>query len=478
MTTLVDRPAAPPRTGTAALLAVLLVGQFMAVLDVTIVNVAAPTLQADLHASGAGLQLSIAGYTISYAVLLITGARLGDRIGHGRAFRLGTAAFTAASLVCGLAPTTGALIAFRLLQGAGAALMMPQIMSLIQRTFDGAARARALSMYAAVLAGGSVVGQVCGGLLVSANLFGAGWRPVFLVNVPIGVALLAIARRTLPGGRGNPDRRLDPAGVVALSIAVLLFVVPLVLGHDEGWPAWCWTSLAASVPAFGAFVAVEQRVAARGGSPLVAARVLRAPGLAVGLAALLVAMINYSGYLFALQLHLQDGLGESAAHAGLVFAPAAVGFAVTGLTWRFLPTRWHGPIIPAGLVGAAVAYLLLAPVLRDGHRGGILLELVLFGLGMALGIAFSPIITVALTHVPLPDAADASGMLVTVFQLGQVVGIATLGTMYLSLVHAPGPGSSAHALVLTLVALACSAVVAAALASALVRARRKGLAAV
>jgi MFS family permease len=476
MTTSVLSPAAgvaaerPPRAGV--LLAVLLTGQFMAILDATIVNVAAPTLQRDLHASGAGLQMSIAGYTISYAVLLITGARLGDRFGHGRAFRLGVVVFTASSLLCGLAPTTAALIAFRLVQGVGAALMMPQVMSMIQRTFAGAARARALSMYAAVLAGGSVVGQVVGGVLVSANLFGASWRPVFLVNVPIGVVLLLVARRTLPAGRGNPDRALDPAGVLTLSAAVLLLVVPLVLGHEERWPVWGWVSLAASVPAFAAFAAVERRLAARGGSPLVSSRALRAPGLLVGLAALLVAMVNYGGYLFALQLHLQAGLGESPARAGLVFAPAAIGFAVTGLTWRFLPPRLHAPIIPTGLIGAAGSYLLLAPVLRDGHRGGMPLELVLFVLGLALGMAFSPIITVALTRVPLPDAADASGMLITVFQLGQVVGIATLGTLYLSLVHAPGPRPSAHALDVTLLALAASALIAAALALTLVRARR------
>ncbi|PZS20540.1 MAG: MFS transporter [Pseudonocardiales bacterium] len=449
----------------------LLTGQFMAILDVSIVNVAAPTLRSDLHASGAGLQMVIAGYTISYAVLLITGARLGDRYGPGRSFRAGLAGFTAASLLCGFAPTTGLLITSRLLQGVGAALMMPQVMSLIQRTFSGAARVRALSLYSAVIACGAVVGQVFGGVLVSANLSGAGWRPVFLVNVPIGLALLVLARG-FPADRGERNRGFDPVGVLTLSSSVLLLVVPLVLGHEEHWPLWGWFSLAASAATFGAFVVVERRLVQRGGSPLVSGRLLRAPGLLVGAGALFLAMVNYGGYLFVMALHLQSGLGESALHAGLAFAPAAVGFAITGLTWRFLPERLHGPIIPVGLTVAAAAYGLLAPILRAGGTGGVAMELDLLLLGLALGIAFSPMLAVALTHVSMADAADASGVLVTVFQLGQVVGVAALGTTYLSLVHAPGPQASAHALVVTLFVLALMALAAAGFAVGLVRPRR------
>lgn len=236
---------------------------------------------------------------------------------------------------------------------------------------------------------------------------------------------------------------------------------------------WCWASLATSVCAFGAFVAVERRVAARGGAPLVSGRVLRAPGLVVGAASLFIALINYGGYLFTFALHLQSGLGESAEQAGLAFAPVAVGFALTGLTWRMLPPRLHGPMIPIGLAVAAVGYLALAGILRGGGDGGTGMELDLFVVGLALGIAFSPMITVALTHVPLADAADASGVLVTVFQLGQVVGVATLGTTYLSLVHGPGAKESAHAVSITLVALAALAAIAAGFAWVLVRPRSK-----
>jgi EmrB/QacA subfamily drug resistance transporter len=477
MTAVLTRPA-PAATRSGGLLAVLLTAVFMALVDATIVNVAMPTIGTDLHASGAGLQLVVAGYLISYAVLLITGARLGDRLGHGRVFRAGLIGFTTCSLLCGLAPGITTLVVCRLAQGAGAALMMPQVMSLIQRGFAGAERAKALSLYSAVIASGSVVGQICGGLLVSADVFGLGWRPVFLVNVPIGLALLVLGRRHLPAEAGAPDRRLDPAGVVVLSLAVGALVLPLVLGHEEHWPLWGWLSLVASGALFAAFVLVERGVGRRHGQPLVSAQVLRAPGLVLGMLALLVAMIDYSGYLFTLALHLQSGLGDSPARAGLIFAPAAVGFAVTSLLWGLpgvrdgVAPRLRAPMIPVGLAVAVLAYLGLAPALHGGRSGGLPLEADLLLLGLALGLAFSPIIGVALTHVPLALAADASGVLSTVFQLGQVLGVALLGTVYLSSAHAGGAASSAHALTVTLVVLAASAVISAALALSLVRPRR------
>src|SRR6266496_3019097 len=288
-------------------LAVVLIGQFMAVLDASIVNVAAPSIHASLRASGASLQLVVAGYIITYAVLLVTGARLGDIAGHRRVFLGGLVLFTLASLGCGLAGTAGELISLRFAQGAGAAAMIPQVLSLIQRTHAGPARARAMSSYSAVLAGGVVVGQLVGGLLISANLFGSSWRPVFLVNVPIGVALLAAGARALPHGKGEPGRTLDLPGLALLTPAVLAFVLPLVLGQPEHWPLWGWVLMAASLPMVAAFAAAERRVARAGGTPLIPGRVLRVPGVAVAIAALFTVMTIFSGFFFTLALHLQDG---------------------------------------------------------------------------------------------------------------------------------------------------------------------------
>jgi MFS family permease len=441
----VQQPAGAVGRRDWLMLAVLVTGLFMALLDVTIVNVAIPTIGRDLHASGAGLQLVVAGYIITYAMGLITGARLGDLHGHRTLYLTGLATFTVASLACGLAPSTGALIGARLVQGLGAALMVPQILSVIQRRFRGPARARALSVYAAALASGAVVGQVVGGILVSADLLGASWRPVFLVNVPVGVAAALLVPRLVPGDHLPGGRRLDLAGLALASTGVLLVVLPLVLGQQQGWPAWTWASLAAGAALAAAFVRVEQRVAARGGDPLLDLRVFRAPGMRSGVAALAAGMIAYGGLLFSLALHLQLGLGDSALRAGLTFAPAAAAFGATGYWWRRLPGGVHHALPPFGFLVATLAYLGLALDLHGGGRGGAWLELALIGYGIGMGAAFSPLLTHALVHVPPARAADASGLLTTTIQLSQVVGVAVFGGVFLSLAAHPRPHASATA---------------------------------
>jgi MFS family permease len=260
---------ASSRTHKSQLLAVLLMAPFMAQADATIANVAAPSIHADLGTSGAELELVIGGYLIAFAVLLITGARLGQTHGYRRVFLLGVSVFTGASLLCGLAPGPIVLIVARVLQGAGAALMFPQTLTGIQLSFEGAKRARAIGLYAIALSSGAVAGQILGGLLVSADLLGGQWRSIFFVNVPVGAAVLAGGARYLPLEAERAARRVDVAGVATLSAAVLLVVLPLVLGRAEGWPTWTWLSLAASVPALAAFVVAERRVRAGGGAPLV-----------------------------------------------------------------------------------------------------------------------------------------------------------------------------------------------------------------
>ena len=348
----------------------MLAGQLMAVLDTSVVNVAVPSIHAGLHASGAALQLIVAGYVISYAVLLVTGARLGDLYGHRRVFLTGVAGFTLASLGCGLAPATGPLIALRFVQGAAAAVMIPQVLSLIQRTFTGAARARAMRAYSATLAGGVVLGQIVGGLLISADLFGSTWRPIFLVNVPIGLLVLAAGARLLPPGTRDPGRGLDLAGLGLLSLAVLALVVPLVLGQPEHWPAWGWASMAASAVLVAGFVLAERRLSGRGGAPIVPGRLLRLPGVAPGIAALFVNMTLFGGFFFAIALQLQSGLGESALRAGLTFAPAAASFGLVSLNWQRLPARLRPGLIVAGFTVAAAGMLGVAALLHGGGRGG------------------------------------------------------------------------------------------------------------
>jgi MFS family permease len=407
VTSLLSAPV--PRTRTGSLLAIVLTAQFMAMLDTNIVNVAAATIQSSLGASGPALQLVLAGYTIAYAVLLITGARLGSLLGYRRAFLLGLLLFTVASAACGLALSTGELIAFRLAQGVGAALLIPQVFSFIQLSFSGPARARALGWYAAVISVGVVAGQILGGLLASADLFGTGWRPIFLVNVPIGLALLALGRR-LPDPPGVPSRRLDLPGLVLLSLAVLSFVVALLFGP--------LLLLGVSLLFVVAFVLVQRSSS----SPLMPLRLFRAPFLLSSLAALVAMMVSYGGFMFTVALYLQEGLGYSPLLAGLSFVPNAVCFGLTGML------RFPRPFITVGLTVAALSMVVIAFFI--GHPWVYLAMQVPAGIGSAL--AFSPLMARALARVAPTEASDASGLLTTNVQLAQVVGVATLGSLYLT----------------------------------------------
>ena len=451
--------------GSWLMLAVLLLGQFMCIIDVLVTNVAMPSIAASLHASGASLQLVVGGYTIAYAMLLITGARLGDRCGRRRAYLAGVLVFTAASLACALAPDSQALIGFRLVQGAGAAVLVPQVFSIIQLNFTGPARARALSAYAAVLSAGAVTGLVLGGVIVTANLFGTGWRPVFAINVPIGIMLAAAVPRLVPPDETSRDasaagrtKKLDLAGLATAACAVLLIVLPLVLGHQEGWPAWCFACIAAGAVLAAGFVLIERRVAARGGDPLLNLTVLRAPALPSGLVTLAATQIAYGGLLFAYTLHLQAGLGESALRAGLSYLPFAAVFGLAGYNWRRLPAAARRVLVPAGLTVSILAYLALAAGLHGagphgaglhgaGPHGGIgaLTWAGLTAVGLGLGLSVSPLLTQSLTHVPAARAADASGLLTTTVQLGQLLGVAAIGSVYLSRAGSTPGSGPAHA---------------------------------
>jgi MFS family permease len=416
--------------------------QFVLVLDVTIVAVALPSLRDGLGFSAEGLQWVVSAYVLAFAGFLLLGGRAADLWGRRRLFLAGLATFAGASGWCGLAGASWELVAARAVQGVGAAVVAPAALSLLTTTFaEGAARERALGVWTAAAAGGGATGFLLGGVLTQA----LGWRAVFLVNVPVGVAAAVLVPRLVPADHVPGGRRLDLPGLLTASGAVLLVVLPLVLGHEQGWPAWTWASLAAGVLLAGVFVLVERSVAARGGDPLLHLGVLRAPGLQAGLAALTAAMVAYGGFLFTLVLHLQLGLGDSALRAGLTFAPGAAAFGAMGYWWRRLPSRVHHALTPVGLAVGALAYVGLAANLHAGTRGGPWLFVLLVAYGAAFGAAFSPLITQALVHVPRSQAADASGLVTTTIQLSQVVGVAVFGSLFLSLATHPGAHASAAA---------------------------------
>jgi MFS family permease len=426
-------------------LLILLAGQAMASMDGSILAVTAPSLRADLHATGAELQLVVAMYTITLAALVVTGARLGDLLGHRRAFLLGLAGFTLASLAGGLAPTPAALIGARALQGAAGAVMTPQVLSIIQLRFEGETRARAIGGYSLILALGVAAGQVLGGLVVGAHLLGAAWRPALLLNAPVGAALLVASRRGLPVTPPGPRRRLDWAGVALLSSALLSLVLPLTLGRDAGWPPWVWPCLAGSTLALAAFAAVEARVTRRGGDPLFDLGVLRLPGVAAGAAAVLLVMAAYAGFLLSLTLHLQDGLRFSPLRAGLTFAAYAAGFATASLAWTRLGVaarRWLPALGPLVMGASLLAVGLVAA------GGGWPLAFTappLFAAGVGHACGFSPLASRLTAAVRPERAAHTSGLLLTASLVGGVLGVAGFAGVYLSV----SPGGSAAALAAT-----------------------------
>jgi MFS family permease len=429
-------------------------------MDGEILVIAAPSLRASLRVSGAELQLILAMYTIVFGALVVTGARLGDVVGRRRAFLLGLGGFTLASLAGGLAPTSTALIVARAVQGGAAAVMTPQVLSTIQLHFDGEMRARAIGAYAMVLAAGVGAGHIVGGLLVGLHLLAAAWRPALLLNAPIGAVLLLFALRHLPELAGKRRQRLDPAGAIFLSTALVLLVVPLTLGREANWPTWVWPCLAGCALAVGAFVALERRLAARGGDPLVDLDMLSEPGVAAGVVAIALLMACYAGFLVSLTLHLQTSLRFSAFDTGLIFFAYVTGFASTSLAWPRAGAAVRDRLPIVGPLVMATALVGIGIIASGGGWPVALATPVLLFAGAGQACAFSPLADRLTTIVRPEQAADLSGLFATASLVGQVLGVAAfVGVYFSALQH-----GSAHALALTTAVLAATLVLTAACA--------------
>jgi MFS family permease len=460
--------AAAPRPAWA--LAALLGAMFLGNVDIAIANIAGPSIRAGLHASGGELELIVSGYTLAYAMLLVTCARFGEARGYRPMFLAGVGGFVAASLACGLAPDAPVLVAARIVAGGAAALMAAQVLTGIQLGFEGRARARALGLYSLVLSAGAVAGQSLGGLLISADVLGATWRPAFLVNVPIGIVVFWLAWRCLPAGTRQP-RPLDLAGVAAISTALLLLVLPLVLGQDAGWPAWTWACLAASGLAFAALWLVERRVSARGGRPLVDTRLIARPTIAWGLAAQAAGTAAYFAVLFTLALYLQQGLGKSAAYSGLALVSWVAAFGIPGPVLGRVPARLRSLAAPAGPLIMAGGFAGLAASLQARDTSGTLLMVLLGVAGLGLGTGFTGMLSHLTGSVTGEHAADISGLFNTITRAGGVIGTAVFGTLYLALARRPGPGPAVHGFAVVNLALAITAVAAAVMAGLAIRSR-------
>jgi MFS family permease len=451
-TTQIQTVLGPRRTASAwRMLAVVLGGQAMASMDGSIVNVAMPSIRTQLPAGGAQLQLIAAGYLLAFAALVITGARLGDRYGHARMFRLGMATFTVASLACGLAPDAAVLITSRLVQGAAGALMVAQVISLIQARFDGAARAKAFGLYSLVLALGVAAGQILGGVIVTADLIGLGWRPVLLVNVPLGAALLVAAARLLPPDPAPALARFDLGGVMLLAGSVGAIVGPLTIGRERGWPVWSLVTLLAGTGGLAVFVGYEYRVLAASGQPLLDLRALRPPGVTVGLAACFLVMGCYAAFIFTLTLYLQNGLGFSPLRAGLTFVPFAAGFATTSLSWTRVPARVQRWLPVLGPLAFAAGITLTVSV-AAGRWPALPAIGLLAVAGAGHAASFSPLLARIGALVGARFGSALSGLANTGTLLASAVSVAGLGGLYLS-ATAHHPAASHLGLIRVVVAI-------------------------
>jgi EmrB/QacA subfamily drug resistance transporter len=432
------------RSWNVLLLPVTLAAVVVYGFDTNVVNVALPALQRELGAGPVALELVVGGYAFAYAAGLVTGGRLGDLLGHRRMFLLGLAAFTGASVLCGLAGTATELVLARLLQGLAAAAMVPQVLALITTNFGGPQRLRALAWFGVSGAMSGVLGQVLGGLLLVADVFGLGWRAVFLLNLPVGAVVYALAHRVLP--RMAPARRpaFDPAGVVAVSGALALALVPLIVGRAEGWPWWTLVLLVASVPAAALALAYERRLARRGGNPVLDLTLFGHRSFSAGLGVAVAFMAFFGSSIFVTSLLLQNGLGLSPLQAGLAFVP----FCLLGVVAPLLGGRLVAAIGPAAVIriGCAVdaaAIVLMATLLST--RGAVVdvpwlvVGLALIGLGNTL--ILPTYLGVTLAAVRPEQAGAASGTLNTTQQFAGAAGLAVIGTIFFAALgadpHAP-----------------------------------------
>jgi EmrB/QacA subfamily drug resistance transporter len=419
------------RTPWAAL-PVVLTGTFMVVLDFFIVNVALPAMQAGLGASDGALQWIVAGYALTAAVFLVPAARLGDAIGRRRAFALGLGLFTLASGACGATSSPTVLVVARLVQGAAAALLAPNVLAILGTAFAGEDRVRAFGRYGLVMGLAAVGGQLIGGVLVEGDVLGLGWRAVFLINVPVGLVALALTPRLVPESRAPGAARPDLLGTALVTAAATALVLPLVSGREDGWPLWTWLSLGAAPALLAAFAAQQRRLAARGGAPLVPVALVRSRAFAATLATQLAFWCGQASYFLVLALYLQQGRGLGALDAGLVFTVLAVAYVVTSARAPQLAARHGRRILVAGALTLAAGHgLLLAAVAAQG-TGGTILDLVpgLLLAGAGMGLMIVPLTTLAMGAVAPEHAGAASGALATMQNMGGAIGVAVTGALF------------------------------------------------
>jgi MFS family permease len=408
----------------------------MGVLDVFIVNVATAHMQRELNGSFADIQLVVAGYTLAYSVGLVTGGRLGDAFGRRRIFLIGTVLFGLTSAGCAAAPTISVLMVLRVVQGLSAALMLPQVLAIIQVTFPANKRTKAIGFYGATIGVGAIAGLVIGGALLAWNPAGLGWRSVFLVNVPLCLICVIGTVRTikeLPAGRRVS---LDLIGVLLLAAAMFSLLHPIIiLGDGSGWTATDTMEIIAALALFALFRWWEHALAKRGGTALLPPALFRQAGFTKGLGTALCFYSGNAALVLLLSYYMQRGLGATPLQSALAFTPAAAATAVTSLCLIALRARFGNRVFALG--GAtSVAGLLLILLVVTLHRPSPLAQallmmqpgLLLYGLGG--GVIAPSIVSLSLAETAPHNAGAASGGLLTATQAANAAGVAVIGSIF------------------------------------------------
>jgi MFS family permease len=424
--------ALSPASRLGPVLTVLLTATFVVQFDFFVVNVAAPSVEHDLGAGSAALELIVGGYAFAYAGGMVTGGRLGDMLGHRRMFVIGACAFAVASLLCGIAANPGELVAARLVQGLAGAAMAPQVLAVITADFPNEMKPKAMAGYGVAAGLGSIAGQILGGALVQADVAGLGWRLIFLINVPICAVIALLAPRVLPAPKNQHRTRLDPVGVLGLCAALALLLVPLTLGHSEGWPVWTWICMACSLPLFALTLRWEQALGKRGGSPVLVLSLFRSHSFRTGMIASAAFMLYFGSFMFTLTLLLQSGLDLNPFKAGLVFSPMGILFTATSMVGRRLIARYGMKALVWSSLVAVLGLLLLALRLffAQADVGIVWIVVFLCLIGGGNGVILPALYGATLMQVRPKDAGTASGILTTTQQFASSSGVAVIGAVF------------------------------------------------
>lgn len=421
----------------------LLLASFMDLLDGTIVNVAIPSLQDDLGATNSDTQWVASGYALAFALVLITGSRLGDIFGRKNMFMLGVAAFVVFSALCGVAQGPGMLVAARLLQGAAAALMVPQVLSTLMATFPPKEGAMVAGMFGGVSGLAVVSGPMLGAFLIKADLFGLEWRSIFLVNIPVGIIALVGAALYVQNTKSEHAQRLDLLGSLLISVAMLLVMVPLLKGRDLGWPTWTFVSMAASVPVFALFAFVQLRKGRRNRSPLIEMSLFRKVPFNGGVIIAFLFFAALIGFFFVFMLYLQIGRGFEITHAGLTALPWSLGMAVgSAVSGGVLAPKLGRTLLSIGalVMGAALVGFIATLHYQGVHATSWQLMPSLLAAGLGMGAIVSSLFGIVLAAVEPREIGSASGLLNAVTQVGASAGIAILGVVFFSLLGSQSTG--------------------------------------